>query len=505
MNSANRPFFRTRELPHQVSPTLRLLAALLVIVGFASGIGFAASPGVTQVTVLSSSTANDRIQQFYLTFNRIDLISQSGKAVPLLLEPLNAEFVHVNGSAEPLATAPVPQDRYTGVAISLGPSSFTCDYLASAGGLSSHTFAQGHVPAGNVSVDAPSPIVVGSASLLLRINLAVLKSARFSSCSQPASQKYSIDPTFEVTAAELSPKPTNIMDGKLTSIQGMVNATDLSNRSFQAIAADGPNCPANRWAKCPDPAYGPQWQFRVDEQTAIRGLGGFSSLLPGMPVDIDAEIQPDGSLLATRIDVHDANTSNLSVSWGPTGFISNAEPMLAEFETEALGFLGPFSGFPYFSFGKAEFRTSGQFTNLRDLPFPAAFTASNLVPGQNVSITSHSPEIFDPPIYIAAKTVTLMPQILNGRILSMGKSGGFDTYAIQLAGYDLFPAFAHQPGLTTLLQRPGRVVVYVGDSTEMLNSDALHVGSIARFTGLVFNDRGTLRMDCAQILDGVNE
>ena len=40
----------------------------------------------------------------------------------------------------------------------------------------------------------------------------------------------------------------------------------------------------------------------------------------------------------------------------------------------------------------------------------------------------------------------------------------------------------------------------------MLNSsDALSVGSILRFNGLVFDDNGTLKMDCIQVQDGVAE
>jgi hypothetical protein len=39
----------------------------------------------------------------------------------------------------------------------------------------------------------------------------------------------------------------------------------------------------------------------------------------------------------------------------------------------------------------------------------------------------------------------------------------------------------------------------------MLNSSALSVGGVFRFYGLVFNDNGTLRMDCAQVNDGVAE
>jgi hypothetical protein len=37
----------------------------------------------------------------------------------------------------------------------------------------------------------------------------------------------------------------------------------------------------------------------------------------------------------------------------------------------------------------------------------------------------------------------------------------------------------------------------------MLNTQALAAGNTLRFYGLVFNDNGTLRMDCAQVNDGV--
>jgi hypothetical protein len=74
-----------------------------------------------------------------------------------------------------------------------------------------------------------------------------------------------------------------------------------------------------------------------------------------------------------------------------------------------------------------------------------------------------------------------------------------------LAAYDLFPNFAVQPGQATLLTNPGSILVYVDSNTQQLNSDLLAVGSVSRFNGLVFNDNGILRMDCAQINDGVAE
>jgi hypothetical protein len=42
-------------------------------------------------------------------------------------------------------------------------------------------------------------------------------------------------------------------------------------------------------------------------------------------------------------------------------------------------------------------------------------------------------------------------------------------------------------------------------STQMFNTIPLATGATLRFHGLVFNDSGTLRMDCAQIDDGVAE
>jgi hypothetical protein len=53
------------------------------------------------------------------------------------------------------------------------------------------------------------------------------------------------------------------------------------------------------------------------------------------------------------------------------------------------------------------------------------------------------------------------------------------------------------------LNNPSQVEVYVDSNTQLLNTQALAPGSTLRFYGLAFNDNGTLRMDCAQVNDGV--
>jgi hypothetical protein len=159
----------------------------------------------------------------------------------------------------------------------------------------------------------------------------------------------------------------------------------------------------------------------------------------------------------------------------------------------------------YFSFGSAAFQTSGQFTNLQNLPFPASFNAGNMVDGQNVYITSHGLTISPEPIYVPAATITLTPQTINGTVSEVSNDGGFATYTVVLAPYDLIPSLAVQQGQTTVLSNPSNGVVYVDSNTQQLNTKPLAAGSVLRFNGLLFNDRGTLRMDCGQMNDGVAE
>jgi hypothetical protein len=106
--------------------------------------------------------------------------------------------------------------------------------------------------------------------------------------------------------------------------------------------------------------------------------------------------------------------------------------------------------------------------------------------------------------YPAVTTMTLMPQTINGTVTAISQSGSFTDYTISLAPYDLFPMLAVQPDQTTVENDPSQVEVYVDSNTQTLNTQPLAAGSTLRFYGLVFNDNGTLRMDCAQVNDGVD-
>ncbi|MGA7793755.1 MAG: DUF5666 domain-containing protein [Candidatus Acidiferrales bacterium] len=339
----------------------------------------------------------------------------------------------------------------------------------------------------------PAPIGITGARMGLLLDLLVSKSASYTDCDPNGIEPFSITPTFNVTPVAISSQPTDAENGKETGLDGMISSVNVAGNSIQATAADGPS-----------------WQVTLGDSTVFQGISGVSNLAPGMPVDMDVSIQPDGSLLATRVEVVDADTANLTVSIGPLLSVDKFTQGGVQYvDGSTFGRVGwgnlLSASASMYSFDDAVFQISSQFTDLQNLPFPADFTAANMVAGQNVLVTSHALTISPEPIYIPATTITLIPQTINGTVSALSNDGGFATYTVALAPYDVFPDLAMQAGQTTLLTNPNSIVIYVDNGTQLLNTNPIAVDSVLRFNGLVFNDNGTLRMDCAQVSDGVTQ
>jgi hypothetical protein len=123
--------------------------------------------------------------------------------------------------------------------------------------------------------------------------------------------------------------------------------------------------------------------------------------------------------------------------------------------------------------------------------------------GQRVLITSHATTVDPEPAYVPASTLTLLPQTIDGTVSAVSSAGGYDVYTVTLAPYDAFPQFATQDGQATLLLSPNVVTVYVSESDSA--TVPVSAGQVFRFTGLIFNDSGALRMACYAVNPGVAE
>jgi hypothetical protein len=311
-----------------------------------------------------------------------------------------------------------------------------------------------------------------------------------------SSQVYTITPSFELSVLPTLTQPTNSGNGLESNLEGMISSIGVDGR-FTVASMDGF-----------------VWSVGTSTNTLFQGVAGFSSLAAGVPVDMDAVQQDDGTLLAGRVAVLDPSATTLTAWRGPLAFVSNAVPEFDVLPAAVKGALFPVPagatgmaagavGAFALGMGSATFSVSPQFTNLSQLPFAATFSATNASAGQNVYISTHAASFPNSPNPVAATTITLMPQTIDGTVVAVSAAGAFNIYTVALATYDVFPTLAQQSGQTTLLSDPGTVVVYMDGATQALNTTPLAVGSVLRFNGIVFDDAGTLRMDCAEVLDGV--
>jgi Domain of unknown function (DUF5666) len=488
---------RTRLSPQSAVIAGFMLSSLAV---FLNGCGSASTPtvpptpGTTNVVVLLTSTANERLVFFNLAVANISLTDSSGKSVTLFDNP-NAtapaihptEYVHLSGVSEPLVTTAIPQGVYPTASIKVGYCSFTDVWVSSSGGLNEDTYAQGLCAqgTGTTTVNLPSPITVSGQTMALSVNLQIPQSYTLNGTGTTAS--YTISPVFNLTPIHLSSNPTNEANGKITGINAQITSINAASNGFVAQMSDGVSLNIN-----------------TNGTAAYQGISGFSSLTVGMVVDLDVAIQPDTSLLATRIEVNDSAAAEASI--GALYAPGSQTGQFVSLPTEQLGCAISALSFcsnAYQFDGNTVFGFSNQLSNVQNLPFTPSFDSSSKFLGQNFS--SLSSGIVNAQSFATVRTATLMPQTINGTVMAVSSQAGFSIYTVSIASYALVPTLQGYVGPINRLNSPTTVIVYVDTNTQFLSSTALNTGAMLRFRGLLLNDNGTLRMDCVQILDGVPE
>lgn len=478
---------------------LAFALAVCLVCGCSSGMSMNPPPPntPTNVVVAMTSTANDKLVQFFLTIASISLTDEGGNIVTLYTNPNlqdfrtgNLEFMHLNGVSEPVVTGMVPQGVYIQASIKVASCSFTNITINPTGGVVQSTFAEGLCGqgTGQTSVNLPAPIMVSGAAMALSLNLQVGQSFTLNANAFPQ-PTYSISPVFTLTPFTLSPQPTNELNGKFDGINARITSINSAANSFVAQTADGFPLTVNSGA-----------------HTLFQGVAAFSTMAVGTLVNMDVAIQPDASLVATRVEVDDLAAPMVSIgpllaaTSVPTQFVN--VPTLSEGCTTTGT---PFCGVIFNYDNNTVFSVSGQVSNVQNLPFPATFTGPGLLLGQNVSFFSLGQLMGQG--FELVTTATLSPQIFNGTVTAVSSNNNFTVYSVTLASDSLIPTLQGQTGTTiNRLNAPvNSMEVYVDSSAQLLNTSPITAGSLLRFRGVVFDDSGTLRMDCNLIRDGVPE
>lgn len=482
---------------NSVSRLLSILTAAVLgcsLTGCGSGVqmGSPTSGGNTQVEILVTSTANDQLIVFDVGIKSILLVNSAGQQATIYINPDTfddfVEWMHLNGASEPFLAVSVPQGTYTSAIVTIGGCSFTNETF-SAGTFDTATYSQELCGQGSglSTVNFPNPIRVTGSSMALSLNLQVSQSYTLDATANPAA--YTISPVFTLTPISIAAQPTNETNGKVTGV----------NAQLTSVGTDGKSLTAKTTA-------GVLLNLSLNATTTYQGIAGFSGLETNSLVNFDAAIQSDGSLLVTRAEVDDAAVATAVVGPFLLPGSQAGQFLTVTLQTEGCTFIAnPFCGNIFQSGGNTVFSISGQFTNVANLPFTPTFSSSTLLQGQNVTVWT--PGIPNAQSIENASTVTLEPQTLNGTVTAVSSDSGFAAYTVTLAPYDLIPILQNYTSFTPPphLIDPTTVIVYTDANALLLNSGTVNVGSLLRFRGLVFDDNGTLRMDCGAIYDGVPE
>lgn len=442
-------------------------------------------PGLsTAVTVLYSSTANDELTDFRLSLGSLTLTDANGKSVTVFnLGNGNqlAEFMHSNSILEPVMSVSIPQGVYTSATLTFSNPQFTF-VTYNAGYIYFNTDismgSSGFAPA---EVSLPGAITVSGTSMALIVNSEVSQSVSMSGSPQGNDFSSSVSPRFTLTAEALDPGAQDTISSAPVNAFRKISSLQASASGEGSLVFTSPGNTALTVA--------------ADSNTIYQGIGGYGSLSPGMFADVDIALQPDGTLLATRVEVPDTAARDLV-----TGPVFNINPsdgifnLVGEREQGQDFSSGFRSGGMALQFtGDTEFLVDGGFQAPQGLPFTPVFNASSVAAGQNIAVTSQSIPLSGP--YPTATTITLLPQTVDGTVESVSSSNGFQVYQLRLASDD--------PLSTT--RGSVSLEVYANSQTRMLNATPAEAGEVLRFHGMVFSNQGSLEMVADQVNDGVAE
>ncbi|MGH9534049.1 MAG: DUF5666 domain-containing protein [Terriglobales bacterium] len=482
------------------------LAAILLVALVGGGVGCGGGmpqkyptpifAGTTHVTFLVSSFGGDDPVALTLGLASLALKNQNGQTFTVFNEPncatdgtqcLNEEFIHRNGRvSSPLVQVAIPEGIYTSAAIRVDQCGADILGATAAGGgagsIGFCSFGAGNTTA-TASVVLTSPLTITGAYQTLNLQLQTDRSifGITSDCfSAGPNCSFTLAPVFTLAPIAVAQPPTSIQNGLITGINGQ--AQTVSATSLQMLTGEGATL-----------------TLAVNGATQLQGVDNIADLMPNTYIQADAALQADGSLLATRIEVDDAQALYWTLANAMSGVFTTDSSFIAN-GVETLG-TSPLDGGSLYSLtSNTAFKTDAAFINLARLPFTPVFNAQTMVGGQTISLFySQSLGQTSQPGYPPVRTVVLEPQSLEGAITAVTPSGQFTVYTISLNTGDLLPEV--QPIVGPFPHPLNAATVYAyADASTLMPAGGVTAGSDALFRGLLFDDQGTLRMDCERIL-----
>ncbi len=466
---------------------IAIIGLVMVMLAAASGCGGGSAAGMAGTTPTQTPTATTAVQvnmgdspadwmlAFSMNISSMTLTGSNGNAtVVSTATPL--EMMHLMGAMQPLAMVSAPQGSYTGATVTIGSATVT--YMNP----TTKTITQQTIPGPMTgSVTFSSPVSVGSTPMAMNFDLNLS-----SSVAQGSGGSLTMTPVFEMTAGqEGSGNAADYADGGIGEMMGSIASVSGSSFTMTSLESAG------------------SFTFATSSSTAFSGAASaMSGMSSGMLVLVDATLQSDGSLMATRVQsmigsggmmgigmVTSATSTALTVvmqNGAGSGMMSS---YLAEGATVNLS-------------GSTTYEIDEDGMDLSGLPFSPTFDANSVVAGQSIMPVSSGGMMSGSGGMgggmmggtsmagtISASEMVLVPQGVTGTTSVPLSSGTTANFVLTMPSDSAF----------TTLTGATSVTVYQLPSTIMEGGSTIASGTAMHAYGLLFYNGGQWKMAAMRI------
>lgn len=421
----------------------------------------------TAVQVNMGDSPSDWMLAFSMNISSMSLTGSNGSATAVS-SSTPMEMMHLMGTMQPLAMVSAPQGTYTGASITIG--SATVMYMDP----TTKALVQATIP-GPITgtVTFSSPITVASTPMAMGFDLNLA-----SSVTMGSNGNLSMNPVFQVTSGmQGSGNPLDPSNGGIQQMMGSLSSVSGSSFTMTSMQA------------------AQSFTFATNSSTVFDGTS-MSSMTNGMLVMVDASLQSDGTLMATKIQsmMNSGGVMGGGIITAVTGQPPTSLTMVMQNGAGSGMMSSDFAaGATIDLSGSTTYQIDEDGMDMSGLSFTPQFDASHIYVGQSVmpisstSMMSGGSGMMGGSSMggtITASEVVLEPQGLTGTTATAITSGSTTSFTLTLPSDSAFTTLTGATSVTVVQQA----------QTTVAGTSPIASGSSVHAFGLLFFDGGQWKM-----------
>jgi len=411
---------------------------------------------------------------FSMNISSMSLTGSNGSAT-VVSSSVPIEMMHLMGTMQPLSMINAPQGTYTGASITIG--SATVMYMDPTTKAPVQKTISGPISA---TVTFGTPVTVGSTPMAMGFDLDLASSVTMDSGGNMA-----MNPVFHVSSgAQGSGNPMDPSDGGIQKMMGAISSVSGSSFGMTSMQA------------------AQTFTFATNSSTVFDGTS-MSGMGSGMLLMVDANLQSDGTLMATKVQsmMNSGGVMGGGVITAVTGQPATALTMVMQNGAGSGMMSSAFAaGVTIDLNGSTTFQIDEDNMDMSGLPFTPLFDGSNIHAGQSVMPVSSSAMMTGGMVggmmggsnmagTITATGVALEPQGISGTVATAISSGAQTSFTLTLPSSC---AFTSLTGATS-------VTIYQQPKTVITTGTSIASGSPVHAFGLMFFDNGQWKMVASRL------